>query len=153
MIKRLATIVLCLAITTQIAWCDWDHHFYHGGHDSDLSSDPNFVAFVWTMVLAIVASAVLLFLAGPFLIIFTRRTRDILWIVPLANLLLYLLSISLRSYPGGFAARFRPPGLIYTLVEIVLLLVMSFIIALILAAIQWLVRKARSRSKKDATIT
>jgi len=73
-----------------------------------------------------------------------------LWSIPAMNLLLYLISIYLRSYPGGFAARFEPPGLAYTIGEIVLLLVLSLIVMLILAAIRWFVNKVKGIFRKTA---
>ncbi len=148
-----ATLLVCLALTPATAWCDWHDHLHHHGSRGSSSSDPCLDAFVTTVFLTIVASGAILVLGGPVLVMWTRRTRDILWIVPLANLLMYLLSIYLRAYPGGFAARFRSPGLWYTVSEIILLGVLSLLVAVILAAIQWLYRKIRSIIKKGATST
>lgn len=144
MLRRFATLVFVLAISAQSAFGDWHH-----GHGSSLGSspDPNFDAFLLTSLLVIAASGAILFLAGPLLILWGRRIRDTLWIVPLANLVLYVLSISVQPYPGGFAARFERPGLLYTIAEMILLLAGSLVVTLILAATQWLVRTTRSRLK------
>src|SRR4051794_14647394 len=114
MIKRWTASVVFLALSARTAFADWHHH--HGG-GSDLSADPHFDAFMLTNLLVMAASLVLLLFGGPGLIIWGRRIRDTLWLVPSANLLLYVLSISLRPYPGGFAARFQSPGLPYTIAE------------------------------------
>lgn len=150
--KPLVLFLLCLALTTQTAWCDWDHFSHHGGGSPDVPVDPVFDAFMMTAVLVIAASVGLLLFGGPVLIIFTRRIRDTLWIIPAANLLLYLVSIFVRPYPGGLIERFRPPGLYYTLTEIALLLILSFIVAVIIAVIQWIVRGTGNLMKGRATV-
>lgn len=143
MIKRLALLVLLVGMLPQYAVADWDWD-EHRGRDSDFPADPNFDAFMWTVIPGIGVTALLLLFSGPIIVIWGRRIRDTFWIVPLANFLLYVLSITLRSYPGGFAARFRVPGLAYTITEILLLLVISLCAAVIIAAVQWVVRKSRS---------
>lgn len=149
MAKRLALSILLLGTMAQTAIADWHHH--HTSH-SDLSNDPHFDAFMWSAVLAIAATMLLCFFGGPILILWGRRIRDTLWIVPLANLLLYTLSIALRSYPGGLAARLQPPGVYYTSAEIVFVLVLSFAVAIVIAAVQWVVRKMRLLLRKRESI-
>ncbi|OQX22892.1 MAG: hypothetical protein BWK80_28800 [Desulfobacteraceae bacterium IS3] len=147
MIRRFTIFFLLLAGSIQTAWCDWGHH---RSRSSDIPADPHLDAFIATVFIAIIANAVLLLFAGPIMVIFSRRIRDMLWSIPAMNLLLYLISIYLRSYPGGFAARFEPPGLAYTIGEIVLLLVLSLIVILILAAIRWFVNKVKGIFRKTA---
>jgi hypothetical protein len=64
---------------------------------------------------------------------------------------MYLLLIYMRPYPGGSAARFRPPGLLYTVVEVAILSALSLLVALLLAAIQWLLQKIRLVVKRSET--
>jgi hypothetical protein len=151
MTKRLAILLLVLMVASQTAWGDW--HFHHGRHGSSPPGDPDVEAFLDTVSLIIAASIAILFLGGPVLIIWTRRARDAFWLVPSVNLLLYVLSIRLRSYPGGFTARFRPPGLWYTIGEIFVLLLISLAVAAILAGIRWLVRRIQAiRGKPDSQV-
>jgi hypothetical protein len=133
--------------SVQTAWCDWGHHH---SRSSDIPADPHLDAFIATVFMAIIANAALLLFAGPISIIFSRRIRGMFWSIPAINLLMYLISIYLRSYPGGFAARFEPPGLAYTIGEIVILLVLSLIVILILAAIRWFVNKVKGIFRKTA---
>jgi hypothetical protein len=143
--KKIALAFLALVVSAQTGLCDWHHH----GHSSGGAPDPNFDAFVWTSILILAASTAILLFAGPLIVIRTRRIRDLFWAVPLVNTGLYILSISLRSYPGGFLARFQPPGLPNTILEIVLLLVASLLVALILAIIQWGIRTVKRFTKKQ----
>lgn len=142
--KKLAIAFLVLVVSVQTGLCDWHHH----GHGSSGAPDPNLDAFVWTSVLILAASTSILLFAGPIILIRTRRIRDLFWTVPLVNTGLYILSISLRSYPGGFLGRFQSPGLPNTILEIVLLLVSSLLVALILAIIQWSIRTVKRFTKK-----
>ncbi|NLE59966.1 MAG: hypothetical protein GX616_16560 [Planctomycetes bacterium] len=151
MIKRLTASFLLAMTSAQPAWADWDDHWHH--HSGGGPGDPNVDAFVSGVLLIVSASAAILFFLGPVLIIRARRIRDTLWIVPLVNLLLYLLSITLRRYPGGFAARFRPPGLWYTIGEGILLLLLTGLLILVLAIIQWTVRKIRAASGREDPAT
>src|SRR5512146_3267860 len=107
MTKRLIFILFSLALSVETALCDWHHH----GHGSTGMPDPTFDAFMLTCILVLVASVAILILGWPLLVPRVRRIRDLFWVVPLVNTVFYLLSISLRPYPGGFTARFRPPGL------------------------------------------
>jgi hypothetical protein len=134
-------LLLLLVLWTPPAWCDLHHHL--GSGHPDAPPDPLVDAFVWGSLLIVAASLALLVIGGPLLFLWTRRIRDLFWAVPLANLLLYLLSIALRSHPGGRGARFHPPGLWYTIAEVVLLVLSSLVVASILAAIRWLFRKFR----------
>jgi hypothetical protein len=146
MMKTLTIALLFLAVSAQTGLCDWHHHY---GYGSGGAPDPNFDAFMWTSILILAASAAILLLVGPVIVIRTRRIRDLFWVVPLVNTVLYILSISLRSYPGGFVARFQPPGLANTILEILLLLVSSLFVALILAIIQWITRTVKRFTKKQ----
>jgi hypothetical protein len=137
--KKLTIAFLMLVFSAQTGLCDWHHH----GHSSGGAPDPALDAFVVTSVLILAASAVILLFAGPVLLIRTRRNSNLFWTVSLVNAGLYILSIILRPYPGGFFARFHSPGLLNTILEIVLLLASSLIVALILAAIQWFIRTVK----------
>jgi hypothetical protein len=144
MIRRLSPPLLftaALALFAQTAYGDWGHH---GGHGSGAPVDPAFEAFAETVLVIAAASAALLVLGGPIWILRARRIRDILWGVPLANLVLVLLSILIRPHPGGFPARFRPPGLKYTAIEILLLTAGSILLAVLIAAGWWVTRRLRS---------
>jgi len=143
MTRRMTSALLAMVLLAQTALCDWHHH----GHGSGSGHDPGFEASMWTCVIILVASLAILFLAGPILVIRTRRIRDILWLVPLINVAFYVLSISLRPYPGGFAARCEPAGFANTVLEIAVLLGTSLIIVLILAVIRWGIRLRRRLSK------
>lgn len=149
MFKRLTFPLLGLVLSANTALCDWHHH----GHGSSGASDPSVDAFMWTCVLVLAATMVILFVAGPILVIRLRRIRDLFWVVPLVNTVLYLLSMCLRPYPGGLAARFQPPGLVNTILEIALLLISSLTVALILAMIQWIIRTVRRLSRERNTDT
>jgi hypothetical protein len=105
--KRIAVALFVMVACAQTGLCDWHHHH---GHSSVEAPDPAFDAFMWTSILIVAASATILLLAGPVLVIRNRRIRDLFWMVPCTNALLYLLSITLRPYPGGFVARFQPIG-------------------------------------------
>ena len=94
MIGRFSMLILFWAGSVQTAWCDWGHHrSYH----SDVPTDPHLDAFIETIFMAIIANAVLLFFAGPIMVIFARRIR---LRIPMINLLLYLVYICLSAYPG-----------------------------------------------------
>ena len=117
-----------------------------GHHGADASApDPHVQAFAITVLLVVLSTVFILLFCCPFLIIRVRRIRDLFWIIPSLNLALYLLSIAVRSYPGGFSARFQPPGLWFTLVEVFLVLVLSLVVATLNACVLWLIRKLRRR--------
>ena len=122
--------------------CDWHRH---GGGFSGPGGmpDPHIDAFAVGVIVAILSSVGLMVLCCPFLVVRVRRIRDIFWIVPAINLGLYFASAAVRVYPGGFLARFRPPGLWYTLAEVALVLVLSLLVAIVTALVQWTVRKVR----------
>ena len=146
--KKLTAAFLAMAASAQTGLCDWHHSYEHG---TSGSSDPAIEAFMWTSILIVASSVAILLFAGPVLIIRTRRIRDVFWVVPLANTALYILSISLRPYPGGFAAKFQPPGLTNTVLEIVLVVLSRLLVALVLAIVHWLVRMVRRLTKKPET--
>jgi len=143
--KKLTATVFTLLASAQTGLCDWHNHHSHsdGG-----TPNPAFDSFMWTSILIVAASIAILFFVGPVLLIRNRRIRDLFWMVPLANMGLYILSISVRQYPGGFTARFHPPGVTNTVLEFALLLLSSFLVALVLAIIQWIVRNVRRFTKK-----
>jgi hypothetical protein len=142
--KKLTIAFLLLVVSAQTALCDWHHH----GHSSGGAPDPALDAFVMTVVHILAASVAILLLAGPVIVIRVRRNSNLFWTVSLVNAGLYILSISLRPYPGGFFARFHSPGLLNTILEIVLLLVSSLLVALILAIIKWFIRTVKRFTKK-----
>lgn len=116
------------------------HHFvgHHGGNAS--APDPQVDAFVTTVLIIALSSVAVLLFCCPFLAIRIRRIRDLFWVVPSANLVLYILSIALREYPGGLFARFRPPAVWYTLAEIFIALLLSLVVASLTACAMWLKR-------------
>jgi hypothetical protein len=116
---------------------------HHGGNVS--APDPEMQAFVVTVLLIFVSAVVVLLFCCPFLAIRIRRIRDLFWVIPSVNLALYLLSISLRAYPGGFIARFQPPSLWFTLVEVFLVLVLSLFVACLNACAMWVIQRLRRR--------
>lgn len=137
--------VLGLLAVSQTALCDWHHHY---GHSSGGTPDPSFDAFVVTAVLILASSLAILLLGGPLVVMRSRTIREVFWRVPLANFLFYVLSITLRTYPGGFSARFQAPGLTYTFFEIIILVISSVLVALILAFIYWSVRTVKRAAKR-----
>jgi hypothetical protein len=143
--KKLALAFLVMGGSAQTGLCDWHHH----SHSSGGTPDAAFDAFVWTSFLILAASAAILLFAGPFMVIRLRRGRDFFWAVPFGNTGLYILSITLRPYPGGFWARFQLPGLTNTLLEIVLLLISSLLVALLLVILQWIFRTVKRLTKKQ----
>ena len=124
----------------------FEHH-----HSSGAAPDPHLDAFaVMLTVVVLAAFAVLcvftvLLLCVPVFSLRVRRIRDLFWVIPAANLALYFLSIAVQAYPGGFAARFRPPGVWYTLTEVGIVVVLSLVTATLMAVATWLVRKIRGR--------
>lgn len=130
---KLAIAFLMLMFSAQTGLCDLLNY----GHVRSGIPDPTLDDFVFTSILILAASAAILLFVGPVILIRMRRIRDLFWTVPLVNTVLYILSISLMSYPGGFLAKFQSPGLPNTILEIVLLLVSSLLVALILAIIKW----------------
>ena len=146
--KIVVTLLICLALTPATVWCDWDNLFdRHDSHNKP-STDPQLDFFFGTVLLIVVASGASLFIVGPLLVIWTRRFRNNLLIVFLANLVMYLLSLYLRKFPEGYTGYLRSPGLWYTVFEIALLSLLSFIVVVILDLTQWLVRKIRAAFKK-----
>jgi hypothetical protein len=143
--KKLAITFLLLVFTAQTGLCDLHHY----GHARSGDPDPALDAFLMTSVLILAASAAILLIAGPVLLIRMQRIRDLFWTVPLVNTIFYILSISLMTYPGGFLAKFQSLGLPNTILEIVLLLVSSLIVALILAIIKWFIQTMKQFTKKQ----
>jgi ABC-type glycerol-3-phosphate transport system permease component len=121
---------------------------HHGSHAS--APDPQVDAFVVTVLIIFVSAVVVLLFCCPFLAIRVRRIRDLFWVIPSVNLALYLLSIALRAYPGGFIARFRAPGLWFTLMEVFLVLVLSLLVASLNACAMWMVQKLRAQRPEPA---
>jgi len=153
MIPRLAVSLLVLAILASPVLAG--HHGHHGhSHRSGGSSGaddhlrPYANAFLVTMFFGILGVCFMLIGVGPILVIWVPRPVHTFWIIPLGNVLLYLLNISLTDYPDGFFARWRQPGLPYTIAEEIMLLLLSGLVALIIALIQWVVRKSRAFLKK-----
>ncbi len=142
-VKRSIAAAFLLTIGALRAFADWHHHSSHPSGPPD----PHLEAFLWTALIVLASSLAVLFLGGSLLIVWGRRPLNTLWIVPLVNLLLYVLSVLLRPYPGGLGARLAVPGIFFTIAEVAILLVGSLLVALIIMAIQWLVRKARSLRK------
>ncbi len=127
------------------------HDFFehHGSHTAS-SGDPQFDAFMVTLLIIVLCAVGVLFFCCPFLVVRVRRIRDLFWVIPSLNLALYLLSITLRTYPGGFRGHFQPPGLWFTILEILLLLLLSLMVASLSAGIMWLKRKLRGRKAESA---
>lgn len=148
-ICRLAGVLLLLAYAAPTTWGDW-HDLVGHGHHGGGPSDPHADAFITSAVLIVAASATILLFVGPALIVWARRIRSTFAVVPLANALIYLGHVAARPYPGGRGARFRSPGLWYTLGEILLLLLLTLLIVVVVAGTQWVVRKVRSADSKRA---
>ena len=128
-----------------ITMADWHHHQFSGSHGSEASGDDKlFTIFFFSALLIVFGTLVVSFLGGPIILFFTRKARNLFWAIPGANLLLYFLMLVLRPYPEGFAAQFRLPGLVFTIIEILLLLLLSLILAAVLALIYTVLRKLRS---------
>lgn len=129
------------------------HHFvgHHGGSSS--APDPQVDAFVATVMIIALSSVAVLLFCCPFLAIRIRRIRDLFWVVPSSNLALYILSIALREYPAGFGARFSPPGVWYTLAEVIIVLLLSLVVASVTACAMWLVRTIRGwKTKQNGSV-
>lgn len=137
--KNVRYTFLSTVLSADIALADWHHH----SSGSSGAPDPHLESFFATSLIVLGVSLAILFIGGPILVTRTRRIRDLFWVIPLFNMVFYLLSIGLRPYPGGFAARFQSPGMEHTLSEIAVVVTASLAVALILAAFQWLKRTAR----------
>lgn len=116
---------------------------HHGGHAS--AADPQLVAFFVSLLIIFASTLFILLFCCPILLIRIRRIRDLFWMIPSINLGLYFLSISLRTYLGGFLSRFVPTSLWFTLVELFLVLLLSLIVICLNACFLWLLRMIRSQ--------
>jgi hypothetical protein len=142
--RRSATLLLTLLTLVTPAWGDWhDHLFGHHGQVGTTPPDPQLDSLVTGVLLILVAGAGTLLLVGPFLLIYARRIRTTFSVVSLVNALIYASRVAVTPYPGGIRGRLRPPGLWYTLGELLLLLLLILLVASVLAAIQWVIRRIR----------
>ncbi len=141
----LATLALALATPV---WGDWhDHFFGHHGQTGGTASDPHVDSFVTGVLLIIAAGVGTLLFVGPVLVIYARRIRTTLSVVSLVNALLYASRVAVAPYPGGVRGRLQPPGLWYTLGELLLLLLLILVVAFVLATIQRIVHKVRAAAR------
>jgi len=143
MVLRAMKVMLCL-LTLLMPCCGLGDLFEHHSSPSSIP-DPEVEAFAVTAMLIVLSALVVLLFCCPFLVVKVRRIRDLFWIIPSANLGLYLLSIALRAYPGGFMARIRPPGLWFTLLEVLLVLMLSLVVATLSAGVMWVLGTIRRR--------
>lgn len=122
--------------------CDWHHSSSHSG-----SLDPETQAITDASAVALgiisISSLSMLVVGGPLILSFTRRVRHLFWVIPAINLILYIVTIIARPYPGGFWARFHMPGLPDTVIELIFLILFSFGAATLLAVIYFVYRMIR----------
>lgn len=113
---------------------DWHHGHSSGSGGSEVYGGPEvFGVFVFSCLLLFAGSVVVGCAGGPIVLVLTRKARQLFWAIPGANLVIYLVVLLARPYLGGFAAQFRPPGLVYTVIEVVLLLLVSLVLSAVLA--------------------
>jgi hypothetical protein len=142
-------------------WCGLDSvlrcdHFGghgHGGGSGDPVSDATAAVFVVSAMILIAGSVGLSLIGGSLLMFFTSQIRQLFWAVPGANFVLYFLLLLLRPYPGGFYAQFRLPGLVYTIVEIVGLLLLTILLLIVLVLGRLLSRGIQSARRWKANLS
>jgi uncharacterized Tic20 family protein len=119
--------------------CDWHHGRSHGG-SLDPQSEAIVTAILGTLFLLLGVTLFLVVAGGPLLVIWTRKVRHLFWSIPAVNAAIYSIALAGRPYPGGFAAQFRLPGLFYTILELILVMLLSLAAAGILAIVFLLLR-------------
>jgi len=141
-------------------WCNLDFVLQcdHGGHgrgggSGDPVMDAIAAVFVVSAMILVAGSVGISLIGGSLLMFFTSQIRQLLWAVPGANFLMYFLLLVLRPYPGGFYAQFRLPGLVYTIVEIVGLLLLTVLLLLVLVLGRWLFRGIQSARRWKANLS
>jgi hypothetical protein len=142
-------------------WCGLDSvlrcdHFGghgHGGGSGDPVLDAITAVFVVSAMILIAGSVGISLIGGSLLMFFTNQIRQLFWAVPGANGLLYFLVLLLRPYPGGFYAQFRLPGLVYTIVEIVGLLLLTILLLIVLILGRFLFRGIQSAHRWKANLS
>jgi len=135
-------IVLAAVLQLLLPLADWHHHSSHGGASSE-PPDPHIAAFVVGLFFIAAEGLFLAPTCGLGVVLLTRRIRHLFWAVPLTNLVSYVLFCLCYTYPNGRLARLHMPGLVYTTVELVLVLLLGLILAILLALLLLLVRLLR----------
>jgi len=135
--------MLTVKCLSALPGCDWHHHF--GGGSSGGPPDPEAEAFVVGLFVAAAIGVLLSPLSGGLMVVVSRKIRHTFWALPAVNLVMYLVFMLARDYPGGNGEQFRGWGLVTTLGTILLLLILSLIFASIIALIRYVVRAVRGR--------
>ena len=139
-------------------WCNLDFvlrcdHGGHGGGSGDPVLDAIAQVFVVSAMILIIGSVGISLIGGSLLIFFTSQIRQLFWAIPGANFVLYFLILLLRPYPGGFYAQFRLPGLVYTIVEILGLLLLTILLLIVLVLGRLLFRGIQSARRWKANFS
>ena len=129
------------------------HSHGHGGGSGDPVLDAIAQVFIVSAMILLVGSVGISFIGGSLLMFFTNQTRRLFWAIPGANFVLYILVLLLRPYPGGFYAQFHLPGLVYTIVEIVGLLLLTILLLIVLVLGRLLFRGIQSARRWKANLS
>lgn len=133
------------------AWCGWHDLVHHHGSSGTPELDQVAAVFLVTAVGIVLVGSVVGVVGGSLVVTLTRKARHLFWAIPAANLLIYGVAVLVRPYPGGIAAQLRTPGLTYTVLEILLLILQSLGLACLMAAVYVVVRVVRSRVSRKTT--
>ena len=126
------------------------HHSFGSGGSGNPELDAAAGMFLASSLILISCGLALSLAAVPLLIVWAKNIRRILLGLPSIDVLIYLLIVLLRPYPGGFTAQFRVPGLIYTILEMGILLVLLFASPLLALLIYLVIRAIQALRKKRA---
>ena len=126
------------------------HHSFGSGGSGNPELEAAAGMFVVSSAILISCGIALSMAAGPLLIVWAKSFRRILFGLPALDLLIYLLILILRPYPGGFSAQFRMPGVIYTVMEMAILFVLLIASPLIALLIYAVIRAIQALRKKRA---
>lgn len=129
------------------ARCGWHDLAHHHGSSGGPELDQVATVFLITAVGIVFVGSFVGVVGGSLVVTLTRKARHLFWAVPAANVLIYGVAVLVRPYPGGISAQFRMPGLAYTVIEILLLILQSLVLACLVAAVYLGVRAVRSRMR------
>lgn len=132
--------------------CDWHHHWGHHGGSPDPETDAMVTAVLATVAVLLGSTLLMCVAGGPAILVLTRKARHLFWSIPAANSLVYAIILYLRPYPGGFHAQFRTPGIFYTVIELILVVLVSLGAATVLCIVYLVVRMTRKGVAKLANI-
>lgn len=126
------------------------HHHHSSGSGGSVDPVLDGIVKVSIASMAILASCGIIIsaVAAPILLVRFQRIRRILIALPALDILLYLLIIVFRPYPGGFLAQFQMPGLIYTAIEMILLFILLIASPLIAIVIYYLIKACQYLKRK-----